>query len=96
MLTPLLGGAALGNLPRVGLPQVSPSVELWYLRGYFAFAMIVYFRWAFLVINSICAYLGINCLTIPSEKQVANKEKANASNGSAKVANGHGAEKRLD
>jgi ethanolaminephosphotransferase len=49
-----------------------------------------------LVINSICAYLGINCLTIPTDKQAANKEKANASNGSAKAGNGHGAEKRLD
>ena len=96
MLTPLVGGAILGNLPRVGLPQVTSFVELWYLRGYLAFALIVYFRWAFLVINSICAYLGINCLTIPTDKQAANKEKANAFNGSAKVANGHGMEKRLD
>jgi ethanolaminephosphotransferase len=96
MLTPLIGGAIIGNLPRLGLPQVSAFVELWYLRGYLAFALIVYFRWAFLVINSICAYLGINCLTIPTAKQAANREKANASNGAAKMANGHGTEKRLD
>ena len=64
MLVPLVGGALLGNLPRFGLPAVTAHTELWYLRGYFVFAMVVYFRWALLVINSICAYLGINCLTI--------------------------------
>lgn len=64
MLIPLIGGAILGNLPRLGLPAVSVGVELWYLRAYFVFALVVYFRWALLVINSICAYLGINCLTI--------------------------------
>ena len=64
MLVPLIGGAILGNLPLIGLPSVSVGVELWYLRAYFVFALVVYFRWALLVINSICAYLGINCLTI--------------------------------
>ncbi len=67
MLVPLTGGAVLGNLPRIGLPAVSAYVELWYLRAYLAFALIVYFRWALLVINSICTYLGINCLTITSK-----------------------------
>ncbi len=64
MLVPLVGGAVLGNLPRLGLPAVSAQTELWYLRGYFGFASVVYLRWAILVINSICEYLGINCLTI--------------------------------
>ena len=64
MLVPLIGGATLGNLPRLGFPAVTAPVELWYLRAYFVFAVIVYFRWAFLVINSICSYLGINCFTI--------------------------------
>lgn len=64
MLVPLIGGAVLGNLPRLGLSAVSVGVELWYLRSYFVFALVVYFRWALLVINSICAYLDINCLTI--------------------------------
>jgi ethanolaminephosphotransferase len=96
MLTPLVGGAVLGNLPRLGLPQISAVAELWYLRGYFLFALIVYFRWAFLVINSICSYLGINCLTIPTSKLAANQEKAKTANGSAKVANGHGNGKRAD
>ncbi|MCJ1272675.1 hypothetical protein MMC21_000462 [Puttea exsequens] len=64
MLVPLVGGALLGNLPLIGLPAVSSEVEIWYLRAYFVFALVVYFRWAYLVINSICEYLGINCLTI--------------------------------
>ncbi len=84
MLLPLLGGAILGNLPRLGYPAVTPAVELWYLRGYLAFALIAYFRWALLVINSICAYLGISCLTItqkPAPNQNLGGEKAR-SNGS--------------
>ena len=64
MLAPLLGGAALANLPRFGYAQITATQELWYLRSYFVFAVVVYFRWALLVINSICSYLGINCLTI--------------------------------
>jgi ethanolaminephosphotransferase len=96
MLTPLVGGAILGNLPRIGLPQISAAAELWYLRGYFVFALIVYFRWAFLVIDSICSYLGINCLTIPHSKQVVNQEKAKTANGGVKTANGYGNEKRAD
>ena len=80
MLFPLIGGAILGNLPRIGLPAVTAPVELWYLRGYFVFALVVYFRWALLVINSICDYLGINCLTItpkPAPNQTASTEAAN-------------------
>ncbi|KAG9258258.1 CDP-alcohol phosphatidyltransferase-domain-containing protein [Emericellopsis atlantica] len=69
MLIPLLGGVVIGNLPRVGLPQISPQLELAYLWGYFIFAGIVYFRWAFLVVGSICEFLGINALTIPKAKQ---------------------------
>ena len=74
MLLPLVGGAVLGNLPRLGLPAVGAQVELWYLRSYLVFAVIAYFRWAFLVINSICAYLGINCLTI-TRKPAPNQNK---------------------
>lgn len=73
MLTPLLGGALVANLPRVGLGAVSARVELAYLYAYFAFAAVVYFRWAFLVVSSICRYLGINALTIPREKQLQNR-----------------------
>jgi ethanolaminephosphotransferase len=81
MLWPLIGGAIIGNLPRLGLSAVSPEVELWYLRGYFVFAVVVYFRWAFLVINSICSYLGINCLTIPYAKQEQLKQEMRIANG---------------
>ncbi|KAK5992495.1 putative CDP-alcohol phosphatidyltransferase class-I family protein C22A12.10 [Cladobotryum mycophilum] len=78
MLAPLVGGAALGNLPRLGLPQISADLELYYLWGYFFFAAVVYFRWAYLVINAICDFLGISALTIPKEKQMANKLAARA------------------
>ncbi len=91
MLWPLVGGAVLANLPLFGLPAVSATTELWYLRAYYIFSIVVYFRWAFLVIDSICSYLGISCLTIPYEKQQENK-LANGiahSNGSAKVSNGN-------
>ena len=86
MLIPLIGGAALGNLPRFGFPPVGAQVELWYLRGYFVFALIAYFRWALLVINSVCEYLGINCLTItdkPAPGQHAASSEKKALNGSA-------------
>lgn len=76
MLWPLVGGAVLGNLPRFGFSAVTAEVELTYLWAYFTFAGIAYFRWAYLVTTSICNFLGINCLTIPYEKQVANKEAA--------------------
>lgn len=78
MLTPLVGGAVLGNLPRLGLSQISASAELKYLWAYFVFALIVYSRWAYLVITSICRFLGINALTIPKEKQIANQQARDA------------------
>lgn len=78
MLLPLVGGAILGNLPRIGLSEVSPRFEVNYLWAYLIFAVVVYFRWAFLVITSICDYLGINALTIPKEKQIANKQARDA------------------
>jgi ethanolaminephosphotransferase len=75
MLWPLVGGAVLGNLPRFGLPAVSAEVEYKYLLGYLVFAAVAYFRWAYLVTTSICNFLGINCLTIPYEKQVENRRR---------------------
>ncbi|KAI2601913.1 CDP-alcohol phosphatidyltransferase [Hypoxylon sp. NC1633] len=75
MLAPLVGGAILGNLPRFGLDPISAELEKYYLWGYFVFATVVYFRWAYLVTSSICNFLGINCLTIPLEKQLENKRK---------------------
>ncbi|TQS35415.1 hypothetical protein Golomagni_04166 [Golovinomyces magnicellulatus] len=93
MLSPLVGGALLGNLPRIGLPAVSATIELWYLRAYFIFAMIVYFRWAFLVINSICSFLGISCLTIPHDKSKVDQKKFT----SVKISRSNNAnDKRID
>jgi len=83
MLWPLVGGAVLGNLPRLGFAPVTAEFEHMYLWAYLVFAAIVYFRWAILVTTSICKFLGINCLTIPSEKQVANKAARAAANGTA-------------
>jgi ethanolaminephosphotransferase len=88
MLWPLIGGAVLANLPRLGFAPVTAQVELAYLWGYFFFSLVVYFRWAYLVTTSICNFLGINCLTIPYEKRVANANAAKAAkeasaNGSA-------------
>lgn len=86
MLIPLVFGAFLGNLPRFGLPAIDAATELWYLRAYFAFAVIAYFRWAVLVINSICAYLGINCLTIGDKASPGQrKEREKVAAGRLKV-----------
>ena len=77
MLVPLVGGAVLANLPRLGFPSLTNAQELWYLRSYFVFAVVVYFRWALLVINSICSYLGINCLTITPKAAPGQKAEGN-------------------
>jgi ethanolaminephosphotransferase len=87
MLAPLIGGAIVGNLPRFGYAPVTAQAELWYLRAYFVFAFIIYFRWAVLVISRICTYLGINCLTISDKTAPGQtKERKHASNGV--IANG--------
>lgn len=78
LILPLIGGAVLANLPRFGFSPISAGFELAYLRAYFVFAIVAYFRWAVLVINSICKFLGINCLTIPLEKQRANQANGKA------------------
>ncbi|RMZ82001.1 hypothetical protein DV737_g2312, partial [Chaetothyriales sp. CBS 132003] len=71
MLVPLVGGAALVNLPYLGLPRVfSSATEVWYLRAYFLFALVAYSTWAMVVINKICAFLDINCLTIKKKTKV--------------------------
>ncbi len=68
LLLPLIGGALMANLPMLGFQPVSAQVEQMYLWAYFMVSVVVYFRWAYLVINAICDYLGIQCLTIPEEK----------------------------
>lgn len=64
LLLPLVGGAVLANLPSFGLDAIEAGYELVYLQTYFVFAAIVYSNWAWKVINKICAFLDINCLTI--------------------------------
>ncbi|KAL4784704.1 CDP-alcohol phosphatidyltransferase-domain-containing protein [Aspergillus varians] len=66
--TPLVGGAILANFPFLGLPAVSASLELFYLRTYFLFAFVAYMYWAVLIINRITTFLGINCLTIRRDR----------------------------
>ncbi|KMK56671.1 sn-1,2-diacylglycerol cholinephosphotransferase [Aspergillus fumigatus Z5] len=73
-LTPLIGGAILANLPHLGLPAVSAWVELLYLRAYLLFAFVAYMHWAFLVINRITTFLGINCLTIKKDRSMAREQ----------------------
>ena len=72
MLAPLIGGAVLVNLPYLGYRGPTAGQELMYLRGYFVFALGVYLRWASLVIESICRFLEINCLTITPPKTKPN------------------------
>jgi ethanolaminephosphotransferase len=89
LLVPLVGGALLTNLPRLGFSAIDPTVELWYLRAYFVFAISAYMRWAYVVIDKICAYLDINCLTIKRREstQLTSKDmwpSKSSANGSLK------------
>lgn len=68
MLAPLVGGAVLANLPRFGFDAITPEHEHLYLQVYFVFALVVYGNWAVQVIDKICHFLDINCLTIKSRK----------------------------
>jgi ethanolaminephosphotransferase len=79
LMTPLVGGAVLFNLlPSTGILMLRPAAERLFLWSYFVFAAVIYGRWAILVTSSICDYLGIECLTIPKEKQRANEEARRA------------------
>lgn len=68
VLLPLVGGAILTNLPYLGYESITPEFELLYLQAYFGFAAIVYGNWAWRVIDNICRFLDINCLTIKRPK----------------------------
>jgi ethanolaminephosphotransferase len=69
LLTPLVVGAVVAQLPTFGFPPLFDATsELIYLYAYLVVSFVVYARWAHLVITSICDFLGINCLTIPREK----------------------------
>ncbi|KAF1992601.1 Choline/ethanolaminephosphotransferase [Aulographum hederae CBS 113979] len=97
MLVPLLGGAVIANLPFLGMkPVFTEENEVWYLRAYFVYSFAIYARWAVLVINSICEYLGINCLTIPFEKQEAlKKANANGTANAGSISNGSAVKKTI-
>jgi ethanolaminephosphotransferase len=99
MLWPLVGGAVLANLPRLGLPAVDARTEYLYLCGYLVFAAVAYFRWAYLVTTSICRFLGINCLTIPAQKQRENERMTAAAAavlGKQPAANGDVSGRKVD
>lgn len=50
-------------------PIFTAESEYMFLLGYFIFAVVAYMRWAIVVINSFCDFLGIHCLTIPNQKK---------------------------
>ena len=81
LLVPLVVGAVIGNLPYFGFSAVNPAVELWYLRGFLVFAAANYGHWALKTINTICAFLNINCLTIKPQVQKKPTPAGKAANG---------------
>ena len=97
LLVPLVGGAMLGNLPRFGLPAINPTAELWYLRGYFVFALVAYMRWATIVIDKICTYLDINCLTIKRRGiEKSHPKKSSSTNGRVTRSMANGTPKKTE
>lgn len=72
MLIPLVLGALLVNGPSFGLGQlISPVNELTTLWVSLSISAVLYFHWAYCVIESFTNYLGISCLTIPYRKTKA-------------------------
>jgi ethanolaminephosphotransferase len=76
LMFPLLLGALLFNLPSIlppALIDVSwlPRYEIAYLWAYLAMVVIGYANWIYHVINSFCAFLDINCLTIKGKRKVS-------------------------
>ncbi|GAA5806970.1 hypothetical protein MFLAVUS_000319 [Mucor flavus] len=78
LLIPLIVGAALTNIP-ILFPSIGPiftaESEYMFLVAYFVFAVAAYLRWALVVINNFCDFLGIKCLTIPNQKKVVDTKK---------------------
>lgn len=76
-MAPLVVGAVLVWFPVFGFDPIPAQYERWYLYAYFVYAMAHYFTWAFQVINRICDFLDINCLTIKKNqgKIIGVKEK---------------------
>ncbi|KAI8875899.1 Choline/ethanolaminephosphotransferase [Backusella circina FSU 941] len=71
LLIPLVVGALVANLPGVLTfePIFTPESEYLYICVYFIVSLVTYIHWAVRVIDSICTYLGISCLTIPEQKK---------------------------
>lgn len=69
LLIPLVIGAIIANLPVYTSmdPIFTPQSEYFYIIFYFLLVLVLYLRWAILVIDSICTYLDISCLTIPDQ-----------------------------
>ncbi|KAI8065332.1 uncharacterized protein B0P05DRAFT_553879 [Gilbertella persicaria] len=69
LLIPLVIGAIVANVPYVTtmIPLFTPETEYVYIIVYFFVSLVLYLRWAVLVIDSICNYLGIRCLVIPDQ-----------------------------
>lgn len=72
LLIPLIIGAVLTNLPVI-FPSIdpifTPESEYLFLLSYFAFSLVAYLRWAIVVINGFCDFLGIRCLVIPKPQK---------------------------
>jgi hypothetical protein len=50
-------------------PIFTPETEYLYICVYFVVSLVAYIHWAVRVIDSICTYLGISCLSIPEQKK---------------------------
>lgn len=50
-------------------PIFTPESEYLFLLSYFAFSLVAYLRWAIVVINGFCDFLGIRCLVIPKPQK---------------------------
>lgn len=77
LVIPLLAGSLIFNLPAVvpGLNlNVMHQLESVYLWVYLSAAVIGYSNWLYHVINSFCAFLDINCLTIKKSKRKTSVE----------------------
>ena len=87
LLIPLFAVSIIINLPLIipsfdlpstnlrliaRFPVTTAKSEEYFIWGYLVFAAVIYFRWAFVVIDRICTFLDINCFTIKKQKERAN------------------------
>ncbi|KAG8765098.1 hypothetical protein FRC12_007685, partial [Ceratobasidium sp. 428] len=62
VILPILGGALLANIGRLGL-NVSPAIEIWYTHAALLFSFVSWQLWAVVACQRFCKTLGIYCLT---------------------------------